>query len=117
MKFDRAGIDNAMKTFHEWVGDRVSVIVGTKSGGTEGAGASLYAYVLDGKGEYKQGREPRLGTSTTFLHPGTWIRNIKAGSWGEKPTYRLEASKDNGATWGNYEVEELPIVEELDPLP
>ena len=100
-----------------WVGEithRISVILGTKSGGTEGAGASLHAYVLDEKGGYKQARDPRLGTSTTFLHPGTWIRNIKAGSSG---TYRLEASEDNGRTWGKYEVEELPIVEELDPIP
>jgi hypothetical protein len=111
-----------MKTFHEWVGNRGSVgsvLVGTKSGGTEGANASLYAAILDDKGEYKQARDPRLGTSTTFLHPGTWIRTIRfmgVGPKGEK-VYRLEASEDNGATWGDYEVYDEPILKEHDPLP
>jgi hypothetical protein len=103
--------------FNEWVGNKVSVLVGTEKGGTEGADASLRASPLDERGNYRPGRLG--GISTTFLDPGTWIRNVEFKGFDPDRTkiYHLEASRDNGAKWTMYEVYDKPVLEELDPLP
>lgn len=103
--------------FKEWVDNKVSVLLGGEVSGTEGAAASLRASPLDERGNYRPGRLG--GISTTFLDPGTWIRNVEFKGFDPDRTkiYWLEASFDNGAKWGRYEVYEKPRLEELDPMP
>lgn len=103
--------------FIEWLDKRISVLVGTETGGVEGASASLRAAPLDEKGNYRPGRLG--GISKTFLDPGTWIRNLEFRGYDpdRNKIYWLEASFDNGTKWRRYEVYDKPRLEDLDPLP
>lgn len=100
--------------FREWAENKIFVLLGGESSGTTGAEASLRAFALDGKGGYRNGMLG--GPSTTFLDPGTWVKNLEFKSVGEnaEKIYHLEASFNQGKSWFGYEVLEKPILKEMD---
>lgn len=98
--------------FKEWFGNKVYVLVGGEVSGTSGAAASLHVAALDGNGGYRKGRLG--GPSSTFLDPGTLVRNVEFKGVGEnlEKIYHLEASFNQGKSWSQYETHERPILKD-----
>lgn len=100
--------------FKEWAENKAFRLLGGEVSGTEGAQASLRAAPVKEDGDYRSGRFG--GPSMTFLDPGTLIRNVEFKGVGEKmdKVYHLDASFNDGKSWGRYEVYEKPLLKELD---
>lgn len=94
--------------FSVWLENKVFQLLGGEESGTDGAQASLTATPIKDDGNYRLGRFG--GPSTTFLDPGTLIRNVEFKGVGanEEKIYHLEASF-NGTTWAKYEIYEKPL--------